>query len=512
MDRTDFRALPALAQDRQDRSLDEWLRAALSGSQGPRLVLDGSRPGLEKNRTEALAEDAESLSVLASEQWESLPTPSRPWGTVLLLLAGGPCADPELWRRLARSADGSTRIVVLDWVADRNWDDPSTHPVSRQHLLAALAAEGFRVQKGHDLTPSLATSPSPPHTLELLELRFDGHRVREMCEDDLPSLLDLFAVSFHHPRSEAHWRWKYEHNPWGAHRVTVIESPQNEVVGQYCAYPVPVFDGASQSRRLCHQVGDTMTARSVRSVGRGPTSLLARSARHFYARHCDHAIDLNFGFNTGNIQKFSRLYVGAQRVFDAPYLERDLEGTRLPQRSLRQRILKRYRVEAIDELTDPVARQVDDLFQQVAPDYGILVERRARYLRWRYLDCPDADYRLYLAWREDRLVGWSVFRRREAEGDRPARLVWGDALVRPDDAEACVELVARATAEMSAPRLTSWFSTVPGWWQGWLEVLGLERQPEPDGLGMVVVPFCWSDPVEDLQQRYYCTMGDCDLF
>jgi hypothetical protein len=292
----------------------------------------------------------------------------------------------------------------------------------------------------------------------------------------------------------------------------VIETPEGKVVGQYCAYPVPLVDPSSGDRRLCHQVGDTMTARSVRAVGRGPTSLLARSAQHFYARHCEQSIELNFGFNTGNIQKFSRLYVGALPVWDVPFLERDLEGAALPERSLSSRLYKRYRLEEIDTLTDGAAAELDRLFDEVAPHYGVLVERRARYLRWRYLDCPDADYRFYLAWRSDRLVGWSVFRRREAQPDRPSRLIWGDALLCPREAEVALDLVARAAADSPAERLTAWFSAVPAWWQPWLANLGLERGPEPDDLGMVVVPFCWADPVPTLRQRYYCTMGDGDLF
>ena len=43
----------------------------------------------------------------------------------------------------------------------------------------------------------------------------------------------------------------------------------------------------------------------VRHVGRGPTSILGRTALHFYETFCEGKVAFNYGFNVANIQRFS---------------------------------------------------------------------------------------------------------------------------------------------------------------------------------------------------------------
>src|SRR6185503_17648930 len=120
-----------------------------------------------------------------------------------------------------------------------------------------------------------------------------------------------------------------------------------------------------------------MTDRRHRHVGRGRTSLLGRTARHFYARRCEGKVAFNYGFNTGNIQRFSQLFVGARKVWDL-----DLWGCRIADLRLdAPRRLRPYRVSRVDR-TDS---SFDLLFERVAGHFGLLVERRRPYLDWRYL-------------------------------------------------------------------------------------------------------------------------------
>jgi hypothetical protein len=252
-----------------------------------------------------------------------------------------------------------------------------------------------------------------------------------------------------------------------------------------------------------------MTDRRHRHVGRGPTSLLARTARHFYARRCEGRVAFNYGFNTGNIQRFSQLFVGARKVWDVELWSARAAELRLaPPRRFRP-----YRATRIDRLD----AGFDLFFDRVAPRYGLLVERQARWLEWRYLRCPDGGYRFYRVDRGDRLVGWGVAR---ADG---ARLLLGDALFDPDHLEGVSTLLRAITADAGgAPgtaaatardplRIEGWFSRHPRWWSARLEALGFVPGPEPQALGMVFVPFL-ECPEEELRTTYYLTMGDGDLF
>ena len=350
-----------------------------------------------------------------------------------------------------------------------------------------------------------ATPTPPAGRAALVEARADDYLVRPYRDGDAAVILRLFDASFSPPRDPVHWSWKYRDNPFGTLAISVALARSGELVAHYAAYPVRFRrarrGGASESL-LCHQVGDTMTDRRHRDVGRGRTSLLARTARHFYARRCAGKVAWNYGFNTGNIQRFSELFVGARKVWD-------VEVRRCLSSELRlaaPRFFRPYRA----SLADRIDGAFDDLFERVAPEYGLLVERRRAYLEWRYLRCPDRDFHLIRVDAGSRLVGWGVFR---ADGDR---LLWGDALVDPAHAGAVSALLRRALAIEAGGQgrdrsVEGWFSRHPAWWNELLSTLGFVAATEPQGLGMVYVPFL-EDPLTELQTGYYLTMGDGDLF
>ena len=88
----------------------------------------------------------------------------------------------------------------------------------------------------------------------------------------------------------------------------------------------------------------------------------------------------------------------------------------------------------------------------MAPAYRFLVRRDARYLRWRYLECPDVPYFVVAIRKWRRLVGWSVFRVRDE------RLAWGDALFDPrypDAVEVLLRHVVPSLSGRSHRRLVS---------------------------------------------------------
>src|SRR5438046_5530495 len=126
--------------------------------------------------------------------------------------------------------------------------------------------------------------------------------IRSYQQGDEAAILDLFARAFHLPRSRAHFDWKYLHNPYGNEHIS-LACDASRLVGHYAGYPVPFWH---QGQPLpAHQIGDTMTDPSIRHVGRGPTSVLGRTALYFYSQFCDGKIAFNYGFNVANIQKFS---------------------------------------------------------------------------------------------------------------------------------------------------------------------------------------------------------------
>ncbi|MCG8455730.1 MAG: GNAT family N-acetyltransferase, partial [Holophagales bacterium] len=358
----------------------------------------------------------------------------------------------------------------------------------------ALSEAGFTVHPESELGEGY----------RLLVARHNGFRIRAHAEGDEEAILQLFTPSFHVARSPEHWRWKFLRNPWGQRRITVAWSPEDELAAHYAGYPViwrhaPGRGPAEDLESL--QVGDTMTHPRYRSVGRGPTSLLLRCVRHFYARYCEEKVAFNFGFNTGNIRKLSLRFVRAQMLDTVAYWR--LEAAAFADGG------GAYRVRRIGSSELSGGRRVfDRFFERAAPVYGTLVRRNAAWLDWRYLQCPDEPPFLMLAaYRWGRLVAWSVFRRREN------RLLWCDALVLPHHARASRDLIAAALAQPAMAGIEtveSWFSPRPRWWLTELGGLGFRREPEPHDLAFLFVPHARSDAAEILAGAYY-SMGDGDL-
>lgn len=383
--------------------------------------------------------------------------------------------------------------------------------ISARLLEVALAETGFLMGDSEAVAEA---APVAPGGYRLWGARRDPFAVRGYRAGDEAGILELFRASFHVERSRRRWAWEYLESPYGGPAVSLAVDDGGAIVAHYAGFPVRFRctgpDGTGV-RLPALQVGDTMTAPAARGVGRGATTLLARTVRHFYAAHCRGRVAFNYGFNTGKIQRFSMRSVGALRVGPVAYRRLDLDPDGGPPAALRRGgggLFGGWRVEPVAGFDD----RFDRLFEAVAPAYGMLVERDARYLGWRYGACPEAvgggTYRAWAVYRRRRLAGWGVFARRDD------RLVWGDALFDPERPEAARRLLAAVLADPANRGVTAvegWLTAHPRWWDGWAAELGFQSHPEPQDLGMVYVPF-EHDPGDDFRRGLYVTMGDSDLF
>ena len=313
---------------------------------------------------------------------------------------------------------------------------------------------------------------------------------------DERQILDLFARSFPHaPRRIEHFRWKYRENPFGNERIS-LTFVDEALAGHYSGYVVPFH--AYGRDVLAHQIGDTMTDVAVRHIGRGPTSILGRTALDFYARFCEGQIAFNYGFNVGNIQKISLRFLRSDRVEPVTY------RVAPPPPPIRkaERWIRGYQLELVRRTTP----EWDDLFRRVASEYRFLVRRDARYVSWRYLECPDVDYAIVAIRKWRHLVGWIAFRIREN------RFSWGDALFDPRFPDAVEVALRHVVPSYPVDTIEAWFPPRPRWFDETLTSLGFETRPEPQDLSVMCVPFTWTDVVERMRTDLYYTWGDSDLF
>lgn len=321
--------------------------------------------------------------------------------------------------------------------------------------------------------------------------------VRPYRVGDEAAILELFARSFpHDPRTLDHFLWKYRKNPWLSERISLTLDEAGRLVGHYAGYGVPFAWG--ERDLLAHQIGDTMTDVSVRHVGRGPSSVLGRTALDFYARFCEGQVAFNFGFNVANIQKFSLRFLRSDRVEPVAYRL----GRPLPPIGRIERRVAGYTLEVVEE----TGAEFDTLFRRVRRAYGFTVRRDAAWLRWRYLQAPARPYLVVAIRKWRQLVGWLVFRIREN------RFVLGDALLHPEFPEALGIALRHLVPLHEADAIEGWFPPRPRWLHLVLEELGLELRPEPQNLSLMCVPFAWPDVVSIMRDELHYTWGDSDLF
>ena len=331
-----------------------------------------------------------------------------------------------------------------------------------------------------------------------VDARFTSRPFRAGDEEQI---LGLFARAFPHAsRGVEHFRWEYQRNPFGNERISLTFDDTGRLVAQYAGYPVRMVD---EGRNLvAHQIGDIMTDRSVRQVGRGPTSILARTAQHFYDAFCRGKVAFNYGFTTAAHRQLSVRFLGSDAVEPVSYRVRDLARNPFRPITRRERWPHGWQLELVRE---PGA-ELDRFFDRVAPAYRFLVRRDARYLRWRYLECPDVPYFIVAIRKWRRLVGWSVF------GVRGSRLAWGDALFDPRVPEAVAVLLRHVVPSYPVDRIDGWFPQRPAWFDGILCDLQFESRPDPQDLSLMCVPFELPDATARIRGRFYYTYGDSDLF
>lgn len=331
-----------------------------------------------------------------------------------------------------------------------------------------------------------------------VDSRFTSRAFRPGDEEQI---LQLFHRAFPHAsRSVEHFRWKYQRNPYGNERIALTFDESGQLVAQYAGYPVAMVDDGREF--LANQIGDIMTDRSVRQVGRGPTSMLAHTAQHFYDLFCRGKVAFNYGFTTDSHRQLSVRFLGSDAVEPAPYRIRDLVRNPIEPITRRERLLGGWQLQLVND----AGPEFDDFFARVAPAYRFLVRRDARYLRWRYLECLDVSYFIVAVRKWRRLVGWSVF------GVRGSRLSWGDALFDPRYPQAAGVLLRHVVPGYPVDRIDGWFPARPEWFDRVLHQLQFESKPDPQDLSLMCVPFDLPDASMRIAERLYYTYGDSDLF
>jgi len=245
-----------------------------------------------------------------------------------------------------------------------------------------------------------------------------GWIIRPYRPGDEHDLVTLFDRAFGHAITEAHWRWKLKGLPSPVENVWLAvhdDKPIFHYGGIPCRFHLP---GGEQIAMISV---DGMTAPEFRRRG-----VLTEVGRFVYDTWRDAGIPFTIGLP--NEQWGSRTQaLGWEPLFPFQWLVRLLRPATAAARRLglpapallhpAERLWDRLwhrktQPDAAVEVhrVDQADAAFDQVWQTCRPDLRISIVRDSQWVNWRYLAAPEVDYRVLLAVRAGRPVGYLAYR------------------------------------------------------------------------------------------------------
>ena len=259
--------------------------------------------------------------------------------------------------------------------------------------------------------------------------------------DDRRAVEALYRRVFGHDAAEAsrlRWEWQYRRNPNNPEREPEIwiarEGPA--IIGQYATMPVQVSVGGKQVRGSWGM--DVMVAPERQRQGLGEV-LFRMWDRNVGA-------SLGLGLSESSYRLFQKLRwpdVGPVPCLVKPLTRRAFRRPNWPQPVNQLVSAVTLPIVKIVARTRPLRAEVrliqrfDDsfttLWESLASRFDFAVRRDAAYLNWKYVSAPHVRYLVAALRRDDRNIGYAVYRHLHEPRGRVTLLV--DFLADPDDPE-----------------------------------------------------------------------------
>lgn len=334
-----------------------------------------------------------------------------------------------------------------------------------------------------------------------------GLRVRGYTQADEPRVLDLLRSSLGEgptgDRTPAFFRWKHAANPFGPSYLLLAEAG-GRIVGLR-AFMRWRLRAGDRSLRAVIAVD---TATHPEFQGRGIFSRLTKEAIGAFGDEVD------LVFNTPNGKSLpGYLKMGWHVVGKVPVLARIRRPIRFATRARSIRTGT-----SLDDRPAIAALPAGPALEQSGAPLLVadatVAERRLStprdltYLRWRYADAPQLDYRAVSVHVRGRLRGLAFFR------VRPRGRLWestiDDLIVRPEDGATARRLLSRVARSANVDLLTCHFP------RGWAAAAAARRAGfirAPVGITLVAKPLREDvRPDPTVPASWALSLGDLEVF
>lgn len=322
----------------------------------------------------------------------------------------------------------------------------------------------------------------------------DGGRflIRPYGAGDEPGVLSLWQAAFHKELSPTLWRWKYLENPY-PQKVLVCTREDGTMVALFGGIPYrAMWEG--RPIEILHAM-DIMSHPDYRGGG-----LFVRTCLAFMDIFCQSGgIGFLYGLPGRYHYDLGERYLGYRELTGCLCF---LTVRTVDLMRGRKRFGARLR-----RISD-VDNSFDRLWRKCSGHYPLAVIRDARFLRWRFMNNPGAEYAIYgyQRWPKGDMLAYAVLSRNHEK----TRLV---DIIAPPDHDLIQDFLGRIGLELAKQGI----ETVETWLPSGHFIsraahsCGFAPLREPLGVILCVRLFDHSPSLKWITENIFLTMADGDL-
>jgi GNAT superfamily N-acetyltransferase len=248
--------------------------------------------------------------------------------------------------------------------------------------------------------------------------------VRNYREGDEAQILELYRVVHGRSMSQAHWKWLFMDNPAGRALICVTEA-HGRIVSHQATWPRILKVGEEYVKS--HTGGQAMTHPDYRRQG-----LWELAHRKLLEELANEGIPFRYG-PTQNVRSYpGAIKLGFFDICVIPSMRKVLNWGKILGSRTRMGFLGNIwtdlmlgtypKVRVHSDLRDIEVNRVssfdngiDEFWTKVSHNARVMGVRDRKYLNWRYVDRPGYDYAIYLARRQEEILGYIVLCHREED-------------------------------------------------------------------------------------------------
>jgi hypothetical protein len=158
----------------------------------------------------------------------------------------------------------------------------------------------------------------------------------------------------------------------------------------------------------------------------------------------------------------------------------------------------------------------DEFWKKAQTYHNIVFHRDCKYLNWRYIHCPEKDYKVFVAEKNGELLAWIIVRVLDRFGLKNGAIV--DILALPNFEDVVCKLILRAVEDLKEKGVDLIACSVPKWCQytKLLRKCGFMACPSklnPKEEPFIIYPLSNELDTEFLknEKNWFITWGDTDV-